>query len=114
MAAIIFAALATGALAHPFAGTGPAAQDDEVQVVLGTAGFTPAEVTHAAGAFAVAVDNQGVTGEYVLQLKGAGGALLDEIRVQKGSVVWTVELAAGTYTLTVANHPDWLCQITVQ
>jgi hypothetical protein len=114
MAAVLVAVtLATAARARTAAGMS-SAEGDEVQIVLGTAGFTPAEVSHAAGAFAIAVDNQGVTDEYVLQLKSAGGALLNEITVQKGSVVWTVDLPAGVYTLTVAGHPDWLCQITVQ
>jgi hypothetical protein len=104
---------ATTAIA-PTTGSAPQAENDELQIVLSANGFAQAEVTHAAGAFALAVDNQDVTDEYVLQLKGAGGALLNEIRVQKGSAVWTVDLPAGTYTLMVANHPDWVCQITVQ
>jgi ribose 5-phosphate isomerase len=90
------------------------ATEDEILLGLSTDGFTPAEVTHPAGAFAISVDNQDVAGEYVLQLKGEGGALLNEVRVQKGSAGWTVDLAAGTYTLMVANHPAWVCQITVQ
>ncbi|HYG79369.1 MAG TPA: hypothetical protein VD861_03220 [Pyrinomonadaceae bacterium] len=92
----------------------PAPQEDELHIELSTAGFTQAEVTHPAGAFAIAVDNLDVTEEYVLQLKGEGGALLNEIRVQKGSAVWAVELVAGRYTLMVANHPDWVCQIVIQ
>jgi len=90
------------------------ADSDELQIALSTNGFAQAEVSHAAGKFALAVDNQDVTDEYVLQLKGAGGVLLDEVRVQKGSAVWSVDLPVGTYTLMVANHPDWLCQITLQ
>jgi hypothetical protein len=40
--------------------------------------------------------------------------LLSEIKVQKGSAVWTVDLPAGNYTLMVANHPEWVCQITTR
>ena len=90
------------------------AEGDEVQIALGNNGFTPSEVTHAAGTFALAVENQDVSSEYVLQLKGGSGTLLNEVRVQKGSAVWTVDLPAGSYTLMVANHPDWVCQITIQ
>jgi hypothetical protein len=91
-----------------------ATQEDELTIELSTAGFAPAEVAHAAGAFAIAVDNRDVTDEYVLQLKAESGTLLNEIRVQKGSASWAVELAAGRYTLMVANHPDWVCLITIQ
>lgn len=90
------------------------AAEDELLLELSTDGFTPAEATHPAGAFAISVDNRNVEGEYVLQLKGGGGTLLNEVRVQKGSAGWTVDLPAGTYTLMVANHPDWVCQITTQ
>lgn len=92
----------------------PTSQEDALHIELSTAGFSPAEVTHAAGAFAIAVDNRDVTEEYVLQLKGEGGALLKEVRVEQGSVEWTVELAAGRYTLMVAGHPDWVCQMDIQ
>ena len=88
------------------------AVEDELLIELSTDGFAPAEVTHPAGAFAISVDNRNVAGEYVLQLKGEGGTLLNEVRVQRGSAGWTVDLPAGTYTLMVANHPDWVCQIT--
>jgi hypothetical protein len=89
-------------------------QEDEVQIALNTSGFTPLEVARAAGAFAISVDNQNVTEEYILQLKAEDGTLLNEVRVQKGSTGWTVDLPAGVYTLTVADHPTWLCQITLQ
>lgn len=102
--------------AHGMSSSMPVAapQEDELYVELSTAGFAPAEVTHAAGAFAIAVDNRNVVDEYVLQLKAEGGTLLNEIRVQKGSASWAVELAAGRYTLMVANHPDWVCLIVIQ
>jgi hypothetical protein len=87
---------------------------DELQVALSVSGFSPAEVSHAAGAFALAVETQSADSEYVLQLKTEGGTLLNEVPVQKGSAVWTVDLPAGRYTLTEASHPNWVCQITTQ
>jgi hypothetical protein len=90
------------------------AGDADLHIELSTDGFAQGEVTRAAGAFAISVDNRDVTGEYVLQLKGAGGTLINEVRVEKGSAGWTVDLPAGTYTLMVANHPDWVCQIITQ
>jgi hypothetical protein len=106
--------LASVALARLPSPGGAWQEADEVQIVLGASGFTPAGVTHAAGNFALAVENQDAAGEYVLRLTSADGTLLNEVRVQKGTAVWTVDLAAGSYALTVADHPDWVCQITVQ
>ena len=87
---------------------------DELQIQLGTNGFTPSEVQHAAGTFAIAVDNTGVSGEYTLRLKGSDGTVIKEVQVQKGSAAWTITLSAGEYTLTEANHAEWSCRITVQ
>ena len=98
------------------AGTPPAltAFQDELQIQLNGNGFTPSEVQHAAGTFAIAVENSSLENEYTLRLKATDGTVLKEIAVQKGSAVWTITLAAGQYTLTEASHPQWLCQITVQ
>ena len=110
-------ASATGGL---FSG-GPAAVQaapngfqDELQVALGSNGFTPAEAQRAAGTFAIAVENSVISGEYTLQLKAQDGTVVKEVQVQKGSAAWTVTLAAGEYTLTETSHPQWLCRITVQ
>jgi hypothetical protein len=65
--------------------TAPQTAEDELHIELSTDGFAQTEVTRAAGTFAIAVDNLNVAEEYVLQLKGAGGVLLNEVRMQKGS-----------------------------
>ena len=101
------------AVAVPVAGA-QQADGDEVQIALSGNGFTPAEVSHAAGTFALAVENQSANSEYVLQLKNEGGTLLNEVPVQKGSAIWTVDLPAGRYMLTEASHQNWVCQIIVQ
>jgi hypothetical protein len=87
---------------------------DELRIELSNNGFAPAEVTHAAGVFAIAVENLDIAGEYVLRLKDAGGTLVKEVSVQKGSASWTADLTAGSYTLSEASHPDWVCRIDVQ
>jgi hypothetical protein len=92
----------------------PEVFQDELRIDMGSSGFTPAEVQHAAGTFAIAVENSAITGEYTLRLKDAAGALVKEVQVQKGSAAWTVTLSAGEYTLTEANHPQWVCRIVVQ
>ena len=90
------------------------ALQDELQLELGSNGFTPAEAQRAAGTFAIAVENSAISGEYTLQLKAQDGTVLKEVQVQKGSAAWTITLAAGEYTLTVVSQAQWTCRITVQ
>jgi hypothetical protein len=87
---------------------------DEVRIELTNNGFVPAEVTHLAGTFAIAVENTSTGNEYTLRLKAEDGTVLKEIQVQKGSTAWTVSLQPGLYTLTEANHQQWICRIQVQ
>ena len=87
---------------------------DEVLIQLGPDGFSPSAVQHAAGTFAIAVENSAISGEYTLRLKAADGSVVKDVQVQKGSAAWTITLAAGEYTLTETSHAQWLCRITVQ
>ena len=87
---------------------------DEVRIELTGNGFTPDQVQHAPGRFAIAVENSTLAGEYTLRLKAEDGTILNELQVQKGSSAWTVNLQTGTYTLTEADHPQWTCRILVQ
>jgi hypothetical protein len=87
---------------------------DEVRVELNSNGFTPGEVQHAPGLFAILVDNKTLSGEYTLNLKAEDGTVLSELQVQKGSSAWTVTLQTGRYTLTEINHSQWVCVIVVQ
>ena len=119
LATIAYAAVAISANGLSTAGMSQAyaavrGVQDELQIQLGGNGFTPAEVQHAAGTFAIMVENSNVEGEYTLRLKNAAGVVIKEVQVQKGSAAWTVTLSAGEYTLTEASHPQWLCRITVQ
>jgi hypothetical protein len=86
---------------------------NELTVQLNDSGFSPAEVQHAPGRFGIAVQNA-TSGEYRLKLLAADGTVLHEVQVQKGSAAWTVNLQTGTYTLTEANHPQWICRLIVQ
>ena len=87
---------------------------DEVRVELNGNGFTPGEVQHAPGSFAILVDNKTISGEYTLNLKADDGTVVSELQVQKGSSAWTVSLQTGRYTLTEINHSQWVCNIVVQ
>jgi len=87
---------------------------DEVRIELTPNGFAPVEVQHAPGRFAIAVENNALSGEYRLKLKAEDGTVLNEFQVQKGSSAWTVTLQTGRYTLTEASHPQWICSIVIQ
>lgn len=87
---------------------------DEVRIELTSNGFAPSEVQHAPGTFAIAVENNALSGEYKLKLKAEDGTVLNEFQVQKGSSAWTVSLQTGRYTLTEPNHSQWLCSLMVQ
>lgn len=87
---------------------------DEVRIELTSSGFTPNEVQHAPGRFAIAVENTTLSSEYMLRLKAEDGTLLNEFQVQKGSSAWTINLQTGTYVLTEADHPQWTCRIVIR
>jgi hypothetical protein len=87
---------------------------DEIRIELGSNGFSPTEVQHAPGSFAIAVENTTLSSEYKLRLKAEDGTVLNEVQVQKGSSAWTVNLQTGRYTLTEVNHSQWSCSIVVQ
>jgi hypothetical protein len=87
---------------------------DEIRIELSSNGFSPSEVQHAPGLFAIAVENTTLSGEYKLRLKAEDGTVLNEVQVQKGSSAWTVTLQTGRYTLTEVDHSQWTCSIVVQ
>ena len=109
-------AISTQLSSNAQAAYGSAAQRgrDEVRVELNGNGFTPGEVQHAPGSFAILVDNKTISGEYTLNLKADDGTVVSELQVQKGSSAWTVSLQTGRYTLTEINHSQWVCNIVVQ
>ena len=86
----------------------------ELRVELNDNGFSPAQLHHAPGRIAIAVENKTLSGEYTLKLTAEDGTLLHEVHVQRGSTAWTVNLQTGRYTLTEANHPQWTCSLVVQ
>jgi hypothetical protein len=92
----------------------PQQSRDEVRIELNANGFTPSEIQHAPGSFAISVDNKTISGEYTLNLKAEDGTVLSELQIQKGSSAWTVTLQTGRYTLTEINHSQWVCSIVVQ
>lgn len=91
------------------------AQADPVVTTLTPSGFTPDGVSHTAGRFNLKVRNQSGQREVALRLSNSAGEKLWEVRLTDKARDWTgpLELAAGTYTLSEASHPDWTCRIEV-
>lgn len=84
-------------------------------ITIRTTGFEPSELTRAKGKFLLAVDNRAELEEVQLKLQREGGDKLHDVRVPREVLDWNqiVDLHPGTYILTEANHPDWVCRITI-
>ncbi len=87
---------------------------NEITVEMNSNGFSPNEIQHSPGTFAIAVDNKALAGEYTLRLSAEDGTVLSELHVQKGSSALSVSLQTGRYTLTEIDHSQWTCRILVQ
>ncbi len=91
-------------------------EPDEVVLTLKPEGFIPAEVTRGPGQFQLSVDNRSGVEELTLRLKRADGTQLREIRVARGGGDWSevLDLQVGNYTLSEANHSNWVCVFIVR
>lgn len=89
---------------------------DVVLTTLDAAGFTPAEIAHEAGRMRVVVQNRSGVARLDLRLDGEQTSRFAERRALGEVQGWTaeVELGAGTYTITEARHPEWVCRLTVR
>lgn len=101
---------------HPAAVPPAQAPSDWVQTTLKPSGFTPSQVSHAAGRVSLLVKNQSGLGEVTLRLSRAGGEKVTEVKLTEKVRAWSgsFELAAGTYTLSEAAHPEWSCSIVIE
>jgi hypothetical protein len=85
-------------------------------IMLRASGFDPAEMIRPIGGFTLGVDKASISEELVLRLAKEDGTQLEEMQVPADVLNWykRLELPKGQYTLTVANHPEWTCHITIQ
>lgn len=97
----------------------PAVQEqepEELTLTLRPEGFTPAEVTRAAGRFQLSVDNRTESNEeLVFRLSREGGESVREMRAPRGTVDWSeiINITPGSYTLTETSHTKWVCRLTI-
>jgi hypothetical protein len=95
----------------------PNVQEQERGLIrLLTSGFSQTEVTGTGGQYRLVMTRASQDEAVVLQLKRESGELVQEITMPQEKLNWTtlVELEAGSYTLTVTNHPQWVCNISIQ
>jgi hypothetical protein len=95
----------------------PTAQQQERGVIrLLTSGFSQTEVSGTSGQYRLVVTRSSQNEEVILQLKTDSGQLIREIEIPQEKLDWTtlIELEAGSYQLSVVNHLEWVCHITVQ
>ena len=97
--------------------TPPASPVAEQAVIrLLTTGFSPTEVSGAAGQYRLVATRGSRDEQLTFQLKRSSGELVQELAMPQDKVDWTtlLEIGTGSYTLTVSTHQDWVCHITVQ
>lgn len=90
--------------------------NDVIATTLNPSGFSPTEFSHAAGRFNLRVNNQSGQPKAMLRLNRSGGERMTEVPLTDKVrwVIAAVDLTPGSYTLTVADHASWTCQITIQ
>jgi hypothetical protein len=111
----------TSATSATLTGTAPQAnekRDHTVEAELLTirrTGFHPSSISRPEGKFLMALSNRSGAVELHLRLHSVGGASIVEAQVNRKKLDWSkiVTLPAGEYVLTEANHPDWICRITI-
>src|SRR5215212_2535330 len=89
----------------------PTAQQQEHGLIrLLTSGFSQPEITGPAGQYRLVATRASQSEAVVLQLKRMSGELVQELAVPQEKLNWTtlIGLESGSYTLTVANHPEWV------
>ena len=99
-------------LAQP---SGPAEPIEVERITVLPTGFQPTEISRPKGKMLLAVDDHSGLNEIQLRLDQTGGNRLHGGRVVKKNPHWRSlwDLNPGSYLLTEANHPDWVCHITI-
>jgi|GEM_PF-492847 len=90
-------------------------------ITLRPYGFEPAEITRPAGPFVLVIENYSqMIGGVDLQLSANSGVLAPgtvppKLAIPQGKPQLdnVFNLAPGQYVLTEANHPEWVCTITI-
>lgn len=84
-------------------------------LVLRPTGFEPAEVSWPKERFFLSIDNHSNVADITLNLDREVGGRVKEVKLKmrKERGVGIFDLPPGNYLLTEANHPGWVCRITI-
>lgn len=90
-------------------------QVEALPITLKQGGFVPREITRSAGYYFLSVNNASGVPEIQLRFDRQNVERIREDKVQKEKPSWrrNVHLTPGTYLLTEANNPRWVCRITI-
>jgi hypothetical protein len=78
-------------------------------------GFEPTQITRPVGRIMLMVNNRSGLGAVTFRLDLDPGIRLLDVTVPRTKLDWVdmVDLIPGSYVLSEANHPDWVCHITI-
>jgi hypothetical protein len=78
-------------------------------------GFETTEITRPAGKFFLIIENRSGLNPITLRLKAEHGEKVIEVTPPQDQLDWADELNLhpGRYTLTIAERPSWVCNITI-
>ena len=93
----------------------PIADIESELITITPHGFEPREITRPQGRFLLMVDNRSGLDGIALRLDHESGNRLREARERREELDWSdeLDLKPGHYVLSEANHPGWVCKITV-
>jgi hypothetical protein len=97
-------------------GTKTRARVEAELVTLTPTGFEPREIARPPGPFLLSVDNYSGQDSVTLHLTVESRGRLREVAVPGRQRDWSevLTLPPGRYTLAEANHPGWVCHITIR
>jgi len=116
LSTIVFVAAEKRSHKPPVVDQGHKRRIEPVIVTLKPTGFEPTELTRPRGMFLLIVDNRSNNPDLLFHLNGENGKREHEQQTRKGGRLdWNkpIDLPPGRYSLTVVDHPDWVCQITI-
>lgn len=84
-------------------------------IIIGPRGFETSMIRRPKGRFFLAIENRSGLNSVTLRIDRVAGNRLKEAAVTGGQLDWVdvVDLNPGDYVVTEANHPNWVCNITI-
>ncbi|MEN3329834.1 MAG: hypothetical protein V7638_4641 [Acidobacteriota bacterium] len=84
-------------------------------IALRMNGFAPVEIERPAGEFFISVTNLTDSPDLVFRLDRENGERLHSANAPREMRAWrqSLRLTPGTYLLSVPDHPEWSCRITI-